>query len=334
MKWSDRLGLGYSYATSLLAYMVDGPPRPFSATFIVTNRCNLRCAYCNCPYIDPSDLDLARIETVFDRLAAIGVKRLGLAGGEPLLRPDLPDIVDAAKQRGFFVSINSNLTLYKRHPERLAKADLVYTSLDGDEAAHIAARGRHAHTGVLEAIADLHRAGKPVVAICVVTEHSIGQAEFLLDQAERLGYRMHFQPQCVDTEIVRGEAPPISNERLREFWRGLLEAKRRGRPIVSSTPYLEYLAEWQDFTVSAVHDPKVRCGAGYGYLYVDPKGMAYACAYTKKKMDAVDLLADDWRATWNRETPCTRCSVGPMLEFNMLFQRPFAAAREAMRSYS
>ena len=182
MKWSDKVGLGYSYATSLLAYMVDGPPRPFSATFIVTNRCNLRCEYCNCPYIDPSDLDLTRIEVLFDRLAGLGVKRLGLAGGEPLLRRDLGDIVAAAKRRGFFVSVNSNLTLYRRHPERLAGADLVYTSLDGDEAAHTAARGAHAHAGVLDAIAELRREGKPVVAICVVTEHSVSQAELLISQ--------------------------------------------------------------------------------------------------------------------------------------------------------
>ena len=59
----------------------------------VTDRCNLRCEYCNCPYIDPTNLDLGRIEVMFDRLHGMGIRRLGLAGGEPLLRADLPDIV-------------------------------------------------------------------------------------------------------------------------------------------------------------------------------------------------------------------------------------------------
>ena len=68
MRLADKLALGYAYGTSLLAYMVDGPPRPFSATFAVTNRCNLRCSYCNCPLIDPTNLDLPRIEVLFDRL--------------------------------------------------------------------------------------------------------------------------------------------------------------------------------------------------------------------------------------------------------------------------
>jgi MoaA/NifB/PqqE/SkfB family radical SAM enzyme len=330
----DKLAIGYAYGASLLAYMVDGPPRPFSATFAVTNRCNLRCEYCNCPFIDPTNLDLARIDTLFRRIRAMGVRRLGLAGGEPMMRPDLGAIIAMAKEQGFYVTVNSNLTLYDRHPERLAQADLIYTSLDGDAAAHTAARGEQAYDGVLSGITQLLRDGKPVIAICVVTEHSLDQAEFLLRQAEQVGFRMHFQPQCVDTEVVRGSvAPAVSNDRWRALWHQLLEEKRKGRPIVSSTPYLEALAEWEDFSISAYHEPKQRCAAGRGYLYIDPHGKAYPCAYTKGKTVAVDLLAHDWRQAWDRKTPCTACTVGPMLEFNMLFKRPLAAALEGLRAY-
>ena len=334
MRLAEKLAIGWAYGSSLLSYMVDGAPRPFSATFAVTNRCNLRCSYCNCPFIDPTHLDLERIAVLFGRLRAMGIRRLGLAGGEPMLRADLDEIIALAKGEGFFVTLNSNLTLFHRHPERLARADVVYTSLDGDAAAHGAARGAHAFDGVLDAIARLVASGKPVIAICVVTEHSIDQVDAVLAHAERLGFRMHFQPQCVDTDVVRGSvSPALSNERLRAFWRRLLDEKRRGRPIVSSTPYLEFLSAWDDFAVSAYRAPTMRCAAGVGYLYVDPLGRAFACAYTKGKMQSVDLLADDWRVAWDRETPCTTCSVGPMLEFNMLFRRPLAAALEGLRTY-
>ena len=333
MRLADTLAVGSAYGASLLAWLVDGPPRPFSATFAVTNRCNLRCSYCNCPFIDPTQLLPEQIALLFDRLRGMGVRRLGLAGGEPMMRRDLGDIIAMAKARRFFVSVNSNLTLFDRQPDRLGGADLVYTSLDGDQAAHDAARGEGAFEGVLAAIARLVRT-TPVIAICVVTEHSVAQADALLDVADAMGFRMHFQPQCTDTEIVRGAvAPGLSTERLRAFWRDLLAAKRRGRPIVSSTPYLEALSRWDDFRISAVADPAERCPAGRGYLYVDPLGRAYACAYTKGKMTAVDLLADDWRHAWDRSTPCSRCIVGPMLEFNLLYKRPVAAALAGLRSY-
>ena len=315
--------------------MVDGPPRPFSATFAVTNRCNLRCTYCNCPFIDPTHLDLARIEILFDRLKAMGVRRLGLAGGEPMMRQDIGEIIAMAKARRFYVSVNSNLTLYDRHPERLAGADLVYTSLDGDEAAHVAARGEGSHAGVMAGIRALVRAGKPVIAICVVTEHSLGQTDALLRQAETLGFRIHFQPQCTDTDIVRGAVPvSVANEEFRDFWRALLVEKRRGRPIVSSTPYLEFLSQWEDFSVSAYSAPETRCAAGRGFLYIDPLGQAYPCAYTKKKTEPVDLLAHEWRTAWNRASPCSTCIVGPMLEFNLLFQRPLVTAVDSARAYA
>lgn len=333
MQLGEKARLGYAFSASLLSWLVDGPPRPFSATFAVTNRCNLRCSYCSCPLIDRGQLDLDAIAVLFERLAATGIQRLGLAGGEPTVRDDLPEIIALAKAHRFVVSVNSNLTLYHRHPERLAGADILYTSLDGPPAAHEAARGSGAQDGVFAAIADI-APRTPLIAICVVTEHSIDHVDWLLEQAERLGFRLHFQPQCVDTEIVRGSvSPALTDDRLRAFWSDLLARKRRGRPIVSSTPYLEYLARWDDFTVSALLDSGARCAAGRGFLYVDPLGNAYPCAYTKSKTAPVNVLTDAWETTWSRETPCTRCTVGPMLEFNMLFQRPVAAVLDGLRTY-
>jgi MoaA/NifB/PqqE/SkfB family radical SAM enzyme len=335
VRFSEQAAVGYAFGASLLSYLVDGPPRPFSATFAVTNRCNLRCSYCNCPYIDPTDLPLATVETLIDRLHTMGIRRLGLAGGEPMLRKDLADIIALAKGRGMFVSVNTNLTLYRRRPEALQGADVIYTSLDGDEEAHEAARGgEKAYAGVPEAIRDLVARGKDLVAICVVTEHSFAQSEYLLAQAEEVGFRVHFQPQCLDTENVRGTLPEsITNQQFRAFWRSILEQKRRGRPIISSTAYLEFLTQWKDFSISALFDAAARCPAGRGYFYIDPQANAYPCTWTKGKTPAVNLLREDWRTAWGRETPCTACTVGPMLEFNLLFQRPLSAALEAARNY-
>ena len=113
-----------------------------------------------------------------------------------------------------------------------------------------------------------------------------------------------------------------------------IEEKRKGRPIVSSSAYLEFLSRWEDFSISAYHAPGVRCAAGRGFVYIDPLGKAYPCVYVKGKTTPVDLLAHGWREAWNRETPCTRCTVGPMLEFNLLFERPLSAAVESIHAYA
>jgi MoaA/NifB/PqqE/SkfB family radical SAM enzyme len=331
---SDNFALAAAFGRSLLSWYVDGTPRPFSAAFAVTNRCNLRCSYCNTPFLDPSELPLARIEVLFDRLASFGVKRLGLAGGEPLARKDVGDIVGLAKARGFFVTMNTNLLLFPRQESRLNGVDLFFTSLDGDREHHEAARGRGSYDGVLEGIGRVTAGGRRVVAICVVTEHSVDQADGLLDAADEGGFRVHFQPQCTDTAIVRGTlAPALTGQRLQAFWRDLAAKKRAGRPIASSAAYLAALAQWPDFTRSAVFDPDARCAASRGFLYVDPQGHAYPCAYTKGRTPPVDLLGERWREAVGRETPCTRCSVGPYVEFNLLYQRPIQTGLSVLRSY-
>jgi GTP 3',8-cyclase len=64
----------------------------------VTDRCNLRCQYCM-PEVDyawlprESILDFEEIATLTDAFAALGVDRVRLTGGEPLLRRDLAELI-------------------------------------------------------------------------------------------------------------------------------------------------------------------------------------------------------------------------------------------------
>jgi MoaA/NifB/PqqE/SkfB family radical SAM enzyme len=335
MRAAERARLALAYGSSFLSWAVEGAPRPFSASFAVTDKCNLRCDYCNFPYLKTRDLELDAIGRLFDRLREMGVERLGLVGGEPMVRKDLSEIVTAAKQRGFYVTMNTNLTLYARYPRVLDAVDHIFTSLDGDPSEHLANRGEDSLDGVVAGIQKLVAAGKPVTPICVVRRGDVEMARRLLERAVTLGVRVHFQPQCIEADIVRGGLPDgISNEALRNFWAELLALKTSGLPVASSSGYLRTLAGWHDFSISAIKSPDDRCAAGRGFLFIDPEGNASPCAYTRGKMTPINLLSEDWRQAWDRETPCTRCSVGPMLELNLLFQKPLQSARSALQSYA
>lgn len=73
----------------------------------VTDRCNFRCTYCmpaeifksDHPFLEKSQLlSLGELSRLVRAFAALGVEKLRLTGGEPLLRPDLPELIRIAKE--------------------------------------------------------------------------------------------------------------------------------------------------------------------------------------------------------------------------------------------
>jgi GTP 3',8-cyclase len=118
----------------------------------VTDRCNFRCTYCmprelfgpDFAFVERSDLltfeEIARVVGVF---AQLGVRKLRLTGGEPLLRRDLPVLVSrlAAIDGIEDLALTTNGSLLARHAGALRAAGLnrVTVSLDALDQATFAA---------------------------------------------------------------------------------------------------------------------------------------------------------------------------------------------------
>ena len=105
----------------------------------VTDRCNLRCVYCMPPQgvewkARSEILTYEEITLVVRAAAALGIRKVRLTGGEPLVRPDIERLVEmvAAVPGVEDVSLTTNAVLLDRHAEALARAGLrrVNVSLD------------------------------------------------------------------------------------------------------------------------------------------------------------------------------------------------------------
>ncbi|MCJ7580785.1 MAG: radical SAM protein [Candidatus Aminicenantes bacterium] len=92
---------------------------PFSTTFELTHRCNLKCLHCYIPLhqrceIPPGkreELSSSEIYSILDQLADLGCFQLNLTGGEPFVRTDFFDILTYAKKRGFFTILLTNASV-------------------------------------------------------------------------------------------------------------------------------------------------------------------------------------------------------------------------------
>jgi GTP 3',8-cyclase len=153
----------------------------------VTDRCNLRCIYCRPSTGDsPADYrnlltyeEIARVSQVAARL---GVGKLRITGGEPLIRHDLPSLVELlAKIEGISdISLTTNGLLLKKLAFSLAGAGLkrVNVSLDSlrpDRYKEIT-RGGEIHD-VLDGILESERAGLLPVKINMVPMRGVNDDE-------------------------------------------------------------------------------------------------------------------------------------------------------------
>jgi Radical SAM superfamily/4Fe-4S single cluster domain len=106
---------------------------PIMAHIIPIRRCNLSCTYCN-EYDDyskpvPTDVIINRV----NKLADLGTSIVTLSGGEPLLHPDLDDIIAAMRKRGVLACMITNgYLLVPERIQRLNRAGLDHMQISID----------------------------------------------------------------------------------------------------------------------------------------------------------------------------------------------------------
>src|SRR5688572_7977908 len=153
----------------------------------VTDRCNFRCTYCipveNIEWKHKSEiLSYEEIEFLVQAFAELGVRKIRLTGGEPLLRPGLPTLIRKvlAIPGVEDVALTTNGKLLAGHAQRLWEAGLhrLNVSLDSlQEAKFYMMTKRSALGDVLEGIEAASRTGFHPVKINAVVIRGLNDDE-------------------------------------------------------------------------------------------------------------------------------------------------------------
>ncbi len=101
----------------------------------ITNRCNVNCLYCHHDGMLPSKDEMTplEIQKISKVAKSLGVKKIRISGGEPLIRKDIVEVIDKLNEVGFKdISITTNGTYLSKYAEDLKNAglDRVNVSLD------------------------------------------------------------------------------------------------------------------------------------------------------------------------------------------------------------
>ena len=133
-----------------------------SANIHITDRCNYRCRFCYSRSCTPSaELTPNQWKWKIEDLGGRGITKINLAGGEPLLYPRLPEVIQAVKDAGMTTSVvtNGSLVTEEFFESTHGSLDWIGLSLDSVNEGTEVLLGRHcgslAHLGNLRTVAGL-----------------------------------------------------------------------------------------------------------------------------------------------------------------------------------
>lgn len=172
----------------------DGPRRQRIVQLHPTARCNLACAHCYSSSGPRAGRGpgLDALLGALDDARALGYEVLAVAGGEPLVDPDLPALLAHAQGLGLRTTVTTNGTLLRtrRFAAAVPHLDAVAVSVDGDPATHDALRGRGAFARLDAGLHAVLAAGLPFGVIHTVQEDGAEAlawtARYAIDRGARL----------------------------------------------------------------------------------------------------------------------------------------------------
>ncbi len=273
---------------------------PVLAHLIPVRRCNLSCAYCN-EFDDrskpvPTSVMLRRI----DRLAALGTTIVTLSGGEPLLHPDLDELIAQVRQRGCIAGLITNgylLTPERIHRLNRAGLDHMQISIDNvtpDEVSKKSLKVLDRKLEMLAGYAAFH------VNINSVVGGGIRNPEDALTVGRR-AIELGFTSTVGIIHDGTGQLKPLG-----ERERGVYQAMR----AMEKSSYAQ-VNRFQD----AIAEGRVnrwRCRAGARYLYVCEDGLVHYCSqqrgYPARPLE--EYTRADLEREYRTEKECApRCTV-------------------------
>ncbi|MBN1426607.1 radical SAM protein [Candidatus Fermentibacteria bacterium] len=319
-----KLSTAFAMGTAALKANALGGGTPLNVMLAVTNRCDQRCRYCQIPARQQPEMTTTQVLGLLEEMKAAGTVRLGIWGGEPLVRPDIGDIVRAARDLGFWISMDTNGTLVPKKLDVVKNLDHLVISLDGPRELHDTNRQEGSFDHAMAALEATHGVVS-VWTLSVFTRHNLSAVDYLLENAQRFKAMAAFQF-LHHNETMGGSTDSMraSDAEYRDVVRRLLVLKRQGAPIASSTRYLRYLLHWPDYGVPKSAAPRggVHCWAGRLYCNVDADGAVYPCSLLIGERPSRNAVETGFLPAFRfagAHVDCRSCDAACFTEYNCLY---------------
>jgi MoaA/NifB/PqqE/SkfB family radical SAM enzyme len=312
-------------AVGKVAHALLSTDHPLLAHIIPVRRCNLACKYCN-EYDDfskpvPMELMFRRV----NKLGELGTSVITISGGEPLLHPELDEIIRHIRRRGIVAGMITNgYLLVPQRIERLNRAGLEWLqiSIDNVNPDAVSKKSLKVLDKKLEMLA---RHAEFHVNINSVVGGGVRNPQDALTIGRR-ALELGFSSTIGIIHDGQGQLEPLGEEE-RRIYHAMKALEKRSFTRINS---------FQD-NIALGRPNQWRCRAGARYLYICEDGLVHYCSQ-QRGYPAIPLenyTREDIRREYLNEKSCApHCTVSCVHQVSIFDawrdpQRALTAASES-----
>lgn len=270
---------------------------PLAVHLEITTACNLRCVHCfaGTPRDPQPPLTLGELDQLFASLARIGSFRLGLTGGEPLLRKDLFELIDLARLYGLHPCLTTNgLLITEDIAREFGKRDLVWlnVSLEGASAVtNDVIRGPGTFEEVMKRLKILAK-HTPFSLAFTIMRSNLAEISDCAELAFQVGaHTAVFRPLYpVGSAQGRPELMPTFEE-----YSEALEKLADTAHVCCLNPFTPQLRQSRTSNILTHAD----CGAGNTVCSISVSGEVNPCGFLGPEFAAGNVRSQPFETIWN-----------------------------------
>jgi len=297
----------------MFAAAIQHRTRPVLAQIIPIRRCNLACAYCNEFDHASSPVTLPVMLARIDKLAALGVSIITISGGEPLLHPELEQIIRRIRSHGAIATLISNA--YLLSPDRIralnrAGLDYLQISIDNVEPDDISMKSLRVLERKLEWLA---RDAEFAVTINSVLGIDVRHPEDALAVARR-ARSLGFNSTVGIAHDGSGQSQALPERQLRIY----RDIRRLETGVFSFAHYDRF----QENLVRGLPN-QWHCHAGARFLYICEDGLVHWCSQQRGTpgIPLADYTLEDVERQYAIQKSCApSCGISCVHQTAMLDQ--------------
>lgn len=274
--------------------------RPLLAVFQVNLRCNSACGYCGLP-LNAGRYEMTReeIRKVFADLYRDGLRFVFLQGGEPLLRRDLPEILEDLVGIGFHVTVITNGTrltrnLVQQFDQRSVSLSISLDTLD--RARYLRIRGADQLPQVLAGLDLLRQYRSPKFLTCIVSEINRDDVSELVGFARDRGFLPVVGAYHWDAGLYGKQDPTLMYERRQASL--VFE-----RLLADDALPPGYLRQYTRDNVAWLRGERLSpCDAGHYSIAIDASGNVSPCLSLPEVGNLLHSSLDDIMSRFDRRS--------------------------------